>query len=79
LASLLAAAIKDYRDGWQSVDDELYALCRRRPGQRAFADVFTKIAMIGRVYEAGIPRSFQASGDKEVTVTRGLIEQADLI
>jgi hypothetical protein len=43
------------------------------------ANVYTKVAIIGRVYEAGVPRSFQAPGDSEATVTYGLIEQADLI
>jgi hypothetical protein len=76
---LLAAAIKNYSDGWQNVDEELYGLCRKRPSQATRADVFTKVAIIGRVYEAGIPRSFQAPGDNEMTVVHGLTEQADLI
>jgi hypothetical protein len=41
--------------------------------------VFAKVAIIGRVYEAGIARSSQASGDREAEIARGLAEHADLI
>jgi hypothetical protein len=78
LKTELASAIDRYRSTWQPVDSELYGLCRRRPSQRVFADVFAKVAIIGRVYEAGISRSSQASGDREAAIARGLIEQADL-
>jgi hypothetical protein len=79
LEAQLSGAIERYRATWQPVDSELYSLCRRRPGQRTFADVFAKVAIIGRVYEAGIARSSQASGDREAAVARGLAGQADLI
>jgi len=61
----LSVAVKNYRTTWQTVDTELYELCQRRPGQRAFADVYPKVAVIGRVYAAGISRSSRASGDRE--------------
>jgi hypothetical protein len=41
---LLARASENYRATWQPVDSELYNLCRRRPRQQAFADVYTKVA-----------------------------------
>lgn len=79
LEAELASAIDRYSATWQPVDSELYGLCRRRPGQRDFAGVFAKVAIIGRVYEAGISRSSQASGDREAAIARGLIGQGDLI
>jgi hypothetical protein len=45
----LAQAIEDYEATWRTVDSELYDLCRRRPGHRSFADVYAKVAVIGRV------------------------------
>ena len=79
LAAALPRAIEDYRASWQPVDSELYDLCRRRPSQRAFADVYTKVAMIGRVYAAGVSRTVRVDGDPETAVARGLMEQADLL
>jgi hypothetical protein len=79
LAALLARAIEDYRATWQPVDSELYDLCRRRPSQQAFADVYAKVAIIGRVYAAGISRTVRVDGDPEAAVARGLMEQAALI
>jgi hypothetical protein len=79
LAASLARAVEDYRATWQPVDSELYDLCRRRPGQRAFADVYTKVAIIGRVYAAGISRTVRVDGNPEASVARGLMEQASLI
>lgn len=32
---------------------------------RDFADVYTKVAMIGRVYEAGVARAWRGEGDPE--------------
>jgi hypothetical protein len=75
----LTRAIDNYRVTWQPVDAELYDLCRRRPSQRSFADVYTKVAIIGRVYAAGLSRSSRADADAEAEVTRGLIGLADLI
>ena len=60
---------------------ELYNLCcRHRPGHRSLADVYPKVAIINRVYAAGLSRSFKApSGGAEMAVTDGLIRLADLI
>src|SRR5215469_12044781 len=79
LTTRLAIAIKSYEASWKPVDNELYDLCRRRSGHRGFADVYTKVAMIGRVYEAGVARAWRGEGDPETEITRVLIEQADLI
>ena len=79
LAARLSQAIKSYKAGWKPVDSELYDLCGRRSSQSDLADVYTKVAMIGRVYEAGVARSWRGDGDPETEVTRVLIEQADLI
>jgi hypothetical protein len=79
LTARLAQAIESYEAGWKSVDKELYDLCRRRPSHDDFADVYTKVAVIGRVYEAGVARAWRGEGDPESEVTRVLIEQADLI
>jgi hypothetical protein len=54
LDAALKHAIENYEATWQQVDTELYNLCRRRPNQRTFADVYAKVSMIGRVYVAGI-------------------------
>jgi hypothetical protein len=77
----LAKALEDYSRWWQPVDKELYDLCQRKPEQRDESLVFSKVAIIGRVYAAQVNRSFKAAGggNKEVTVARGLVEQADLI
>ena len=75
----ISAAVKDYRATWQAVDMELYELCQRKPGQQTFDDVYPKVAIIGRVYVAGISRSSRASGDREAAVARGLVSLADMI
>jgi hypothetical protein len=75
----LKRALGYYATSWQPVDSELYKLCGRRPSQHAFADVYTKTAVIGRVYEAGVQRAFRGSGDPESVVARNLVDQADLI
>jgi hypothetical protein len=79
LECLLQQAAAHYVTTWQAVDTELYNLCRRRPSQRTFADVYTKTAFIGRVYQAGIERAFRGKGDPQSAVAQSLIEQADLI
>jgi hypothetical protein len=79
IAVSLARAIENYQATWQPVDSELYDLCNRRPSHRVFADVYAKVAIIGRVYAAGISRTVRVDGDPEAAVTRGLMEQADLI
>jgi hypothetical protein len=73
LANRLTRAIKRYEAGWKPVDGELYDLCRRRPRHDDFADVYTKVAVIGRVYAAGISRSSKADGDREAAVANGLV------
>jgi hypothetical protein len=47
LTARLARAIKNYEASWKSVGNELYDLCRRRPDHDDFADVYTKVAVIG--------------------------------
>ena len=53
LAARLREAITSYEARWKPVDSELYDLCRRRASHRDFADVYTKSAIVGRVYQAG--------------------------
>lgn len=79
LTARLSQAIRDYEASWKPVDSELYDLCRRRKRHDDFADVYTKVAIIGRVYEAGVARAWRGEGDPETEITRVLIEQADLI
>lgn len=73
LTTRLTQAIKRYEAGWKPVDTELYDLCRRRPRHDDFADVYAKVAVIGRVYTAGISRSSKADGDREAAVATGLV------
>ena len=75
----LASAIRHYRATWQPVDSELYDLCSRRLSQRNYADVFSKVAIIGRVYEAGLPRAWRGGGDPETEAAHYLISKADFI
>ena len=79
LTSRLAKAISSYEARWKTVDKELYDLCHRRPSLDDFADVYTKVAIIGRVYEAGVARAWRGKGDPESEITHVLIEQANLI
>ena len=79
LATQLAEAIEDYRATWEPVDTELYDLCRRRPSQREFLDVFTKVAIIGGVYNDGLARAWKGTGHPQTEMARCLIGQADLI
>lgn len=79
LTSRLSQAIKSYEDSWKTVDSELYDLCRRRASHTSFADVYAKVAIIGRVYEAGVARAWRGEGDPETEITRTLTAQADLI
>lgn len=76
LTATLARARADYHAKWRNVDDELYELCRRRPGQQDFADVYAKVTIIGRVYAAGISRSSRAEGDREAAAAHGIVRQA---
>jgi hypothetical protein len=81
LESSLKRAIEAYEATWKVVDSELYDLCRRRPGQQSFTDVFAKVAIIDHVYVGGLPRSTGASNvsDAEARVSHGLMGLADLI
>src|SRR5487761_1513866 len=79
LTAKLEQAIKIYEVGWKPVDDELYDLCRRRASHRDYSDVYTKVTMIGRIYEAGISRAFRGSGNAEVVVARELVAQSGLL
>jgi hypothetical protein len=78
-ASCLTQAIKRYEASWRPVDNELYDLCRRRPRHDEFTDAYTKVAIIGRVYAAGIARSSKAVGDREAAVTTGLVGLGTMI
>lgn len=75
----LSQAISDYAASWKPIDSELYGLCDRRQHQDDFADVYTKVTIIARVYEAGVARAWRGDGDPETEITRVLIEQADRI
>ncbi len=78
LTARLSQAIRRYEASSKPVDSELYDLCRRRRHDD-FADLYTKVAIVGRVYEAGVARAWRGEGDPETEITRVLIEQADLI
>ncbi len=79
LAAALSRAAANYQQYWQNADAELYNLCRRRPSQRELPDVYAKVAIIGRVYQAGISRSSRAERDRESAVADGLITLAEVI
>lgn len=74
MSVLLAGAVDSYNRGWRTVDDELYELCRRRNGPTSFEDVYAKVAVIGRVYSAGVARSWAAGGDAETAIARILAD-----
>jgi hypothetical protein len=76
LATALARSQADYQAKWCGVDQELYELCRRRPSQKDFVDVYAKVTIVGRVYAAGISRSSRAEGDREAAVAEGVVQQA---
>lgn len=55
----LSKAIDDYEKNWKPVDRELYDLCLdRHPDHHDPADVYTKVAIVGRVYATGISRAW---------------------
>jgi len=62
-----------YNAKWKAIDTELYELCGRRNHGTDFADTYTKVAIIGRVYSAGIARSW-AGMDPEAHLTRLLVD-----
>ena len=61
LQAQVMQAVSNYQSTWRGVDAELYGLCRRRPSHHTFDDVYTKVAIIGRVYAVSITRSSRAS------------------
>jgi hypothetical protein len=82
LADRLSIAIRNYKDTWKPVDDELYKLCRRRCHDDLVEDVYTKVAIVGRVYEAGVPRAWgkqYANPDPVRETAQALTDQAQLI
>ncbi|MBN1461212.1 MAG: hypothetical protein JXA57_16915 [Armatimonadetes bacterium] len=78
LAHWLAEAWSDYQGSWAVVDRELYDLCARK-GHDRLEDVYAKVAIINRVYMAGITRSVRAvdDADAELRVSRLLVRCAD--
>ena len=78
LSARLSEAIRDYEASWEPVDSELYDLCRRR-SHDDFEDIYTKVAIVGRVYQTGIIRVWRGKGKPENEISRVLIEQADSI
>ena len=78
LARWLAEAWEDYQATWAVVDQELYDLCARRNHDRV-ADVYAKVAIINRVYMAGISRSVAGSedADAELRVSQLLLACRD--
>lgn len=78
LAAALSDAKADYEHGWKLVDNELYELCRR-PRHADFDNVYPKVAIIGRVYSAGVSRAWGRKRDSENRTTQVLIGQAGRI
>jgi hypothetical protein len=81
LARQLDQAMTSYRAGWQSVDSELYELCRRRSNSQDFGDVYAKVVVISRIYNAGLNRAWKGSRnpDPEVQIAKCLISHAGLV
>lgn len=75
LSDWLAEAWSDYQSSWAVVDQELYGLCERK-GHDQLEDVYAKVAIINRVYAAGITRSVAGNEetDAELRVARLLLE-----
>ena len=61
LGAWLDDAWKDYQGTWAMVDEELHDICHRH-GHEQFEDVYTKVAMVNRVYMAGITRVVWGGG-----------------
>ena len=78
LSDWLSEAWKDHQGTWAVVDHELYDLCARK-GHDRLEDVYAKVAIINRVYAAGIARSVAARGseDAELLVSRLLVDCRD--
>jgi hypothetical protein len=83
LAQQVGRAMARYREGWQSVDSELYELCRRRSNHEDFDDTYAKVVLISRVYSAGLNRAWRGARGTdipgpEVQVAKCLVSQAAL-
>jgi hypothetical protein len=78
LADWLKDSKDDYEKTWSVVDSELYDLCGRKRHD-LLRDVYTKVAIINRVYMAGISRSVAAGvdSDAELRVSRVLADCSD--
>lgn len=89
LTGPLRDAKTDYEANWKVVDDELYQLCSRLGRHDDFNHVYPKVAIVGRVYAAGVTRAWAGDRDPdldldldpEAETARALIEpkQASLI
>lgn len=81
LARRIRDAIEDYHGGWRPIGAELHALCARLTNHRDFAQVYTKVVTINRVYAAGLARILNHLVDAERHVATQLIrpETADAI
>ena len=81
LGEWLEAAEARYGDSWAVVDEELRALCTRR-GNRNLLDVYAKVAIVNRVYVAGITRIVRPKcegADPEMSVAEMLVPMASTI
>lgn len=65
LRNTYLARLQTYQQDWEGVDLELYQLCTRR-GHVTYDDVFTKVAIINRVYQAGLTRSLGKGAESKV-------------
>ena len=74
LPNWLAEAWDDYQSTWAVVDQELYDLCARKSHDH-LEDVYAKVAIINRVYMAGITRSVPVTAevDAKLRVSRLLL------
>jgi hypothetical protein len=81
LARQADQAMTRYQAGWQSIDLELYELCRRRSNPQDFDDVYAKVVVISRVYNAGLNRAWKGSRNPgpEIQIAKRLISHADLV
>jgi hypothetical protein len=52
----LTAALAQFNADWGLIDEVLYGLCREHPGHDDRRAVTAKLAMVGRVYAAGLER-----------------------
>lgn len=65
----LDASWERFDDDWGGVDDILYQLCRDHPGHETRRVVTAKLALVGRVYAAGLERRVTPpAGEQAITV-----------